>query len=298
MNYLVTGGAGFIGSHLVEALIKNNHQVTIIDNLSTGRKENVHVSAKFVQADIRDYQAIAPHFKSINGVFHVAALPRVQLSLEDPLTTNEINVSGTVNVYLAARDAKVKRVVYSASSSAYGNSEVLPLHEELPPNPLSPYGLQKYIGEEYARLFSLVFGLETVCLRYFNVYGPRMASEGAYLTVIKAFLKQKAKGEPMMITGDGNQTRDFTHVYDVVRANLLAMESKKVGKGEAINIGAGKNVSVNRIAELIGGDKQYIPARLEPKDTLADTSKAKNLLGWEPKEQLEQAIQELLRENH
>ena len=159
---------------------------------------------------------------------------------------------------------------------------------------MSPYGLQKYIGEEYCRLFSLIYGLETVSLRYFNVYGWRMADSGAYLTVIKVFLNQKAAGKPLTITGDGNQTRDFTHIRDVARANILAMQSLNIGKGEAINIGAGKNYSVNQIADLIGGEKKYIEPRIEPKHTLADISLAKKLLNWEPREKLEEAIKELL----
>lgn len=292
-KYLVTGGAGFIGSNLVDALINQGDSVVIIDNLSTGKRENINPQATFIQADIRNLDEIKPHFKNIDGVFHVAALPRVQLSIEQPIETNEINVTGTLNVLWAAKEAKVKRVVYSASSSAYGNSEVLPLHEEMKPMAMSPYGLQKYIGEEYCRIFSLLYGLETVNLRYFNAYGPRMASEGAYLTVIKNFLMQKNRGEKMTITGDGEQTRDFTHVYDIVRANISAMTSEKVGQGESINIGSGKNHSVNKIAELIGGPSLHIDPRIEPKHTLADISKAKELLNWAPQEELETAIKNL-----
>lgn len=294
MNYLVTGGAGFIGSHITDALLSAGHRVTVLDDLSTGNEENINKRAKFILADIRNLGEITPHFRGIDGVFHAAALPRVQFSLEQPIATNEVNVTGTLHVLVAARDQGVKRVVYSASSSAYGNSPVTPLHEGLPPQPMSPYGLQKYIGEEYCRLFSLAYGLETVSLRYFNVYGPRMAGEGAYRTVIKTFLMQKAKGEPLTIVGDGEQTRDFTHVCDVVRANSSAMESKNVGKGETVNIGAGKDWSVNAIAKLIGGSVTHIPPRLEPRATRADNRRAKELLGWEPKEKFEDAIQELM----
>lgn len=294
MKYLVTGGAGFIGSNLADTLINQGDKVVIIDNLSTGKKENINSQAEFINADIRNLEEIKPYFNGIDGVFHVAALPRVQLSVEKPIETNDANVNGTLNVLVAAKDAGVKRIVYSASSSAYGNSDVLPLKEDMKPQPMSPYGLQKYIGEEYGRIFNLFYGLEAVSLRYFNVYGPRMASEGAYLTVINNFLMQKARGEAMTITGDGEQTRDFTHVRDIVLANILAMHSDKVGKGEVINIGAGNNYSVNKIAELIGGPVTRIAPRIEPKNTLADNSKAKKLLGWEPKENLEQAIKELM----
>ena len=292
-TYLVTGGAGFIGSNLVDELINQGHRVMIIDNLSTGKKENINQSAQFINADIRNLEEIKPYFNGADGVFHVAALPRVQLSIENPVESNYINVNGTINVLVAAKDAKVKRVVYSASSSAYGNSEILPLKEDMMPCAMSPYGLQKYIGEEYCRIFSLLYGLETVNLRYFNAYGPRMADTGAYLTVIKNFLMQKARGEAMTITGDGEQTRDFTHVRDIVRANIKAMDSQKAGKGESINIGAGKNHSVNQIAAIIGGSYSHIPPRVEPKHTLADISKAKELLDWEPQEDLEEAIKDL-----
>ena len=293
-KYLVTGGAGFIGSNLVDELIKIGNEVIVLDNLSTGKKENINPKAKFIKADIRNLEEIRPAFEGIDGVFHLAAMPRVQFSIENPAETNEINVNGVLNVLIASRDAKVKKVVYSASCSVYGNTEVLPTHENIKPNPISPYGLQKYIGEEYCRLFSLIYGLKTVSLRYFNVYGWRMADSGAYLTVIKVFLNQKAAGEPLTITNDGNQTRDFIHIRDVARANILAMQSLSIGKGEAINIGAGKNYSVNQIADLIGGERKYIEPRIEPKHTLADISLAKKLLNWEPREKLEEAIKELL----
>ncbi|PIT92358.1 MAG: hypothetical protein COU08_02535 [Candidatus Harrisonbacteria bacterium CG10_big_fil_rev_8_21_14_0_10_42_17] len=293
MHYIVTGGAGFIGSHLVEALIGEGDEVTVLDNYSTGKKENIHPKAIVKNIDIRSKDEVKPLFHGVDGIFHLAALPRVQLSIEDPVTTNEHNVTTTVSVLTAAHEAGVKRVVYSASSSAYGDVKTMPLKENLPANPMSPYGLQKYIGEEYCKLFSQIYNLETVCLRYFNVYGPKMADTGAYLTVIKVMLKQHTNGEPLTITGDGTQTRDFTHVRDVARANILAMKSDKVGRGEAVNIGAGRGVSINTIAELIGGEKKYIPARLEPHDTLADNRRAKELLNWEPQEKLEDAIEEL-----
>lgn len=295
--YLVIGGAGFIGSHLADRLIKDGHSVTVIDNLSTGKRENVNPQAKFVKRDIRNLRQIVPLFKNIDGVFLLAALPRVQYSIDYPAKTNRNNVNGILNVLIASQKANVKRIVYSSSSSIYGNPEKLPLQESFKPNPLSPYGLQKYVGEEYCRLFSLIHGLETVSLRYFNVYGPRMSGKGAYASVMPVFLKQLAKNQSLTITADGTQTRDFTNVSDVVRANISAMNSKKVGQGEAINIGSGKNYSINQIAKMFGDKIKYIPARIEPHDTLADISLAKKLLGWQPKVKLEEGIKKILKEN-
>ena len=290
MKALVTGGAGFIGSNLVDELIKQGNQVRVIDNLSTGKKENLNPRAEFVLADITNLEEIKPHFAGIDCVFHLAALPRVQWSIENPIESHNANINGTLNVFLAAKDAKVKRLVYSASSSAYGDNPVMPLKEDFLPAPMSPYGLHKYVGEHYARLFALLYGLETVSLRYFNVYGPRLAFAGAYVTVIAVFLRQKSEGKKMTIIGDGSQTRDFTFVGDVVRANILASQSDQVGHGEVINIGAGHNYSVNEIAAKIGGETEYIAARIEPHDTLADTSKAKELLGWEPQVNFDEGL--------
>lgn len=296
-KYIVTGGAGFIGSHIVDALVLEGHEVHIIDNLSEGTKENVNPKAILHQADIRNLEEIKPLFVGVDGVFHLAALPRVQFSIEEPVVTHNVNITGTMNVCIAAREAGVKRIVYSASSSAYGDQDVMPLIETMMPNPKSPYGLQKYVGEVYMKVWSEVYAIETVSLRYFNVYGPRQSSEGAYALVIARFLKQKKDGQKMTITGDGLQTRDFTHVRDVVKANLLAMQSQKVGKGEVINIGAGHNHSVLEIAKLLGGEYEFIEARLEPKHTLADNTKAKELLGWVPKEDFKSSIEELLQLN-
>lgn len=290
---LVTGGAGFIGSHLTDALIGEGYEVIIIDNLSGGLKENINPKAKFYQLDITDFTSIRPLFDGVKFVFHIAALPRVPFSIEYPLESNEANVTGTLNVLLAAKEAKVAKVVYSASSSAYGDQPVLPLKEEMSANPKSPYGLQKYIGELYCRVFSMVYGLPTVSLRYFNVYGPRYNAAGAYALVIGKFLEARRRGEVMTITGDGKQTRDFTHVRDVVRANILAAKSDKTGQGEVFNIGAGNNISINKIAELIGGPVEYLPARLEPRDTLADNTKAREWLNWSPAVKIEDGIAEL-----
>ncbi|PIR12677.1 LPS biosynthesis protein WbpP [Candidatus Falkowbacteria bacterium CG11_big_fil_rev_8_21_14_0_20_39_10] len=279
---LVTGGAGFIGSNLVDALVERGDEVVIIDNLSTGKKENLNSKAEFHEVDMRDLEKIKPLFKGVDYVFHLAAFPRVQPSIEDPVTANDINLNGTLNVLMAARDAKVKKVIYSASSSAYGDQIKMPLTEDMPAHPLSPYGLQKYVGELYCRLFSEIYGLPTVSLRYFNAYGKRQALEGAYCLVMGIFVSQRLKNQPMTITGDGTNKRDYTSVIDVVRANIMAAGSDKVGKGEVINIGRGSNYSVNELAEMIGGPVAHIEPRIEPKETLADNSLAKKLLGWEP----------------
>lgn len=310
----MVGGAGFIGSHVTDALVGRGFDVHIIDNLSGGDTANVNPKAVFHKADIRNLEEIKPIIKGAMYVFHLAAIPRVQYSIEHPIETNDVNVGGTLNVLIAAKEGGVKRVIYSASSSAYGDQPMpktdsrsesvrptgsgrfRPLVETMIPNPKSPYGLQKYVGELYCKVWSEVHGLETVSLRYFNVYGPRLNPDGAYALAIGKFLKQRKEGKPLTIWGDGSQTRDFTNVRDVVRANLLAMESAKVGKGEALNIGAGRNFSVTELAKLIGGKVVHEPPRVEPHDTLADSSLAKKLLGWEPKISLEEGIAELKKE--
>ena len=293
--YLVTGGAGFIGSHLAETLIARGDRVRILDNLSTGKRRNVPDGAEFAEADITNPTSIQSAFRSVDGVFHCAALPRVQDSIERPIETHNANITGTLNVLLAARDAGVKRLIYSASSAVYGDAGQVSEPETLLPRPKSPYGLQKYVGERYARLFTELYGLETVSLRYFNVYGPRMADEGAYVTVIAIFLRQRKAGQSLTITGDGTQCRDFIHVRDVVDANLRAMESPKVGRGEVINIGAGTNNSVNEVAALIGGPTTHLPPRIEPHDTLADNQLARRLLDWRPTVDFASAVAELKR---
>ncbi|OGZ33163.1 MAG: hypothetical protein A2174_00205, partial [Candidatus Portnoybacteria bacterium RBG_13_41_18] len=289
---LVTGGAGFIGSNLVDELIKRNAEVIVVDNLLTGKKENLNPQAQFYELDIRDLEKIKPVFAGVDFVFHLAALPRVQMSIDNPDLTNDININGMLNVLIASRDAKVKKVIYSSSSSVYGDNKILPASENLPPNPISPYALQKYTGELYCRLFSQVYGLPTVCLRYFNAYGKRFSVEGAYPLVIGIFLKQKMEGNPITITGDGEQRRDFTSVSDIARANIMAANCLKVGNGEAINIGRGQNYSINELARMIGGEIVYIPARLEPRETLADVTLAKEFLGWEPTVNLADWIKE------
>ena len=294
IKVIVTGGAGFIGSNLSRELIDRGFNVHIIDNLSTGNKNKIPAGAIFHKANITDLKKIKPIFREARFVFHLAALPRVQLSIDDPITTNNINVTGTLNVLMAAQEAQVEKLIYSASSSAYGNQTKLPLKENFSAMPLSPYGLQKHIGEHYCRIFSSVYGLKTVALRYFNVYGPGMSDKGSYLAVFAVFLNQKNKGQPLTIVGDGKQTRSFTNVKDVVRANILAMQSNKVGQGEVINICSEKAYSVNEIAKIIGGPIIYLPERGgEIKYSQGDTSLAKKLLRWESRITLEEGIAEL-----
>lgn len=293
MKVTVIGGAGFIGSNLVDELIDKGYDVTVIDNLSTGNLSNVNVLATFINLDISDSANIERLTNLLNGntyVFHLAALARVQPSIKDPILFNQHNVNGTLNVLFAAHNAGVKRVIYSASSSAYGNSNKMPLTEDMPTNPLSPYGLQKLIGEEYAKMFSIVYGLETVCLRYFNVYGERQSLNGQYCLVMGIFARQMLDGKKLTITNDGKQKRDFTYVKDVVNANILAATSNKVGNGESINIGNGNNTSINELANMFGGEIEYIGSVLEPNETLACITKAKELLDWEPKGNLKEWV--------
>lgn len=278
---LVTGGAGFIGSNLVDELIEQKHQVVVIDNLSTGKKEQVNPQARFNQLDLRNLDDIRPLFKGVDFVFHEAALARVQPSIEDPIKYHDSNVNATLNVLVAARDAKVKKVIYASSSSIYGNQERMPLTEDMVATPISPYALQKYIGEEYCRLFSYVYKLPTVCLRYFNVYGSRMATTGAYASVVSIFGQQSRKGEPLTVAGDGTNLRTYTYVKDIVKANILVAESD-IADGRAINTGQSTEYTVNQIAAIFGGPTVKIPFRIEPVRNLCSNALAKKLLGWQP----------------
>ncbi len=293
---IVTGGAGFIGSHIVDALIFDGYEVHIIDNLSAGKQKNVHASAVLHVVDIRDREKLTPIFKNAKYVFHEAALPQVQFSIENPAETHDVNVNGLLNILELSQQNGVKRLIFAASSAAYGNQEKLPLVETMEANPLSPYAVHKYIGEVYCKLWADLYGLETVSLRYFNVYGPRQNHEGAYSSVIAKFINMSKLGLPLSITGDGNQTRDFIHIKDVVSANLAAMKSTHAGKGEVINIGGTTKVSVNEIAQRIGGSITYIDARVESRDTQADISKAEKLLAWKPTIDLKEGIDELKKE--
>ena len=290
---IVTGGAGFIGSHLADALIREGHEVHIIDNLSNGNIENVNSKAFFHLADITVLKQLLPVFEKVDYVFHLAALPRVQYSIAHPGNSHIANVNGTLNVLLAAKHCGVKRVIFASSSSVYGDQNTSWLREDMVPNPQSPYGLQKYMGELLCKQWSMVYGLGTVSLRYFNVYGPRNPGEGDYALVIPKFLNQHHAGKPLTVTGDGRQTRDFTQIDDVVNANILACFSNQVGNGEVLNIGGGEVWTINKVAELIGGRIKYIAPRREPRDTLADNSLAEVLLGWTPHVFLEEGIKSL-----
>ena len=281
---IVTGGAGFIGSNLVDRLIDMGAEVHIIDDLSTGFEKNINPKATFHKLDISklDPDVNLDGLENTDVVFHTAALARVQPSIETPIPFDNVNVSGTLRMLKLAHNLGVKRFVYSASSSCYGNNENFPTPETESTNPLSPYGLQKYIGEQYCKMFSEVYGLDTVSLRYFNVYGERTNLEGAYKLVIGIFADQMMKGNPLTITNDGEQRRDFTYVGDVVNANILAGTNTDDLKGESFNIGNGDNYSVNELADMFGGEKQYGDEVLEPYQTLADNSKAREILKWNP----------------
>jgi len=308
MKCLVTGGAGFIGSNLVDKLIDEGHEVGIIDNLSTSDKSNINPKAKFYNLDItmnnmsnKTGNAVKQLgwpfdnwnvFKDVDVVFHLAALARVQPSIENPIKYHNTNVTGTLKMLKAAVNNNVKRFVFTSSSSVYGDvrEEDLPTTEEHPTNPMSPYALHKLIGEQYCKLFSELYGLETVCLRYFNVYGERQPIEGAYTLVMGAFAKQLLDGKPMTINGDGEQRRDFTYVGDVVDANIKAMNYPLELNGDIFNIGNGDNRSVNQIATMMGGKRVHIEPVIEPKETLADNSKVKKTLNWKPTQDLKEWI--------
>lgn len=290
---IVTGGAGFIGSYIVDGLVLEGYEVHIIDNMFAGKEENLNPKAIFHKVDIRDKEALILLFKDAKYVFHEAAIPQVQYSIENPIETNDVNVNGLLNVLEASRINKVKRVMFASSCSVYGDQDKLPLIEEMISSPLSPYAAHKNIGEIYMKLYSQIYGVETVCLRYFNVYGPRQSVNGSYPLVIAKFLDLRKQNKPLLIVGNGENTRDYVNVLEIARANILAMKSEKVGNGEIINIGSGKQYSVNQIAELVGGPSSHIAPRIEPKNTQAGILKAKKLLSWEPSVNLEEGIKEL-----
>ena len=289
MKCLVTGGAGFIGSHIVDRLINDGHEVIVVDNLSTGKEENINPKAKFYHMDIRNLFE-RDMIKGVDIVFHLACLARVQPSIENPYLYHDVNVNGTHNLLLACKAANVKRFVFSSSSSVYGDTEQVPTNEQCSTEPMSPYAIHKLIGEQYCKLYSELYDIETVSLRYFNVYGDRQPTEGAYCLVMGVFAQQRLNGEPMTIRGDGEQRRDFTYVGDVVEANMKAAFSDRTLKGEVINIGNGDNRSVNQIADLIGGDRITVDPVIEPKETLAYIGKAKFFFDWEPTGNLEEWI--------
>lgn len=316
MKHIVTGGTGFIGSALTKRLLDDGDEVVVIDNYSSSGGELLadhtsNPSLEILRGDISYiktqtdlHQKLTKAFEGVDTVFHLAARARVQPSIEEPVFFNATNVEGTLNMLEYSRHAKVRRFVFSSSSSIYGDTTIFPTPETAPKTPLSPYGLQKLIGEQYCQLYSRIHNLETACLRYFNIYGENFPTSGAYCLVMGNFSQQLKKGEDLKIYGDGEQRRDFTYVQDVVQANILASTSPKVGKGEGLNIGNGDNRSINDIAKIfIDHAKRtrpetkidYLPARTEPLITLADNTEAKNLLGWTPSGNVEEWLKNYLK---
>ncbi len=298
MNVIVTGGAGFIGSNLAEELLKIGDEVIVIDDFSNGKEKNLakHKNLKVVRKSILD-EDIKENFNGIDVVYHLAALPRVQFSIVNPEETHEVNVNGTLKLLEICKEKNVKRFIFSSSSSVYGNQKKLPLREDMNPNPISPYALHKLVGEHYCRLYHLLYGIETLSLRYFNVYGPKQDPSGQYAILIPKFINNALSGKELVINGDGNQTRDFTFVNDVVKANILAGTSKNENIfGKTFNIGAGNNKSVNEVTKIIinlAGSKVKVvhgPNVVEPKNTLADISRSKEFLNWQPEIEFEEGI--------
>ncbi|MDN7025422.1 SDR family oxidoreductase [Methanoculleus sp. FWC-SCC1] len=300
MRYIVTGGSGFIGSNLADELARE-HDVVIIDNISTGRRvnsehllENEHVT--FAEGSVTDLALLQDLFAGADGVFHQAAIPSVPRSVNDPISSNEANVTGTLNVLVAAKDCGVRKVVAASSSSVYGDTPVLPKHEGMQPNPLSPYAVSKLADEYYGKVFSELYGIQTVFLRYFNVFGPRQDPNSEYAAVIPKFITRLLENRPPTIYGDGGQTRDFTFVRDVVQANIRAMESDAEG---VFNIACGRRISLNDLAatlmDIIGVrvDPVYEPARAgDVRDSLADISRAREAFGYDPQYTVEEGLAE------
>lgn len=302
-TYLVTGGAGFIGSNIVEELLKRGHKVKVIDNFITGNRENIAPflnDIDLIEDDIRNIEAVKKAVNGVDYVLHQAALRSVPKSVDDPILTNDININGTLNILIASKEMDVKRVVYASSSSAYGDCNVFPEKEDFLPKPISPYAVSKLTGEYYAFTFSRTFGLEVVSLRYFNVFGPRQNPESKYSAVIPAFISRMLKDMPPVVEGDGNQSRDFTYVENVVLANLAAAKAKGIS-GEVINIACGKSYSVLDIVDYLNkllGKKlapEFAPARKgDVRKTSADISKMKRLLKVEVKVGFESGLKKTL----
>ncbi len=300
MDYLVTGGAGFIGSNIAEYLVGQGYAVRIFDNFSSGTRANVRAvgdKAEIVEGDLRDPKAVGQAVDGAAFVLHLGAMPSVIRSVEDPRTTSEANIMGTLNLLIAARDAGVKRVVFSSSSSVYGDTPTLPKREDMPLSPLSPYAVHKLTGEYYCRIFWQLYGLETISLRYFNVFGPRQDPQSQYAAVIPRFITAILKDRPPTIYGDGKQTRDFSHVENIIDANLLACQAPKEAVGQTFNIACGGRVSlldlVATVNTILGKSIQpkFDPPR--PGDILhsqADISKAEKLLGWKPRVDFREGI--------
>jgi len=299
MKFVVTGGAGFIGSNLVNQLISDGNDVHVIDNFFSGKKENCNPDAKYYNIDLSDishFNKIVKILENADTVFHLACIARVQPSIENPIKYEMNNTIGLVNILKASVDSKIRRFIYSSSSSVYGDNSILPQKEFFETNPMSPYGAQKLYGEILCKTFSQIYSIETISLRYFNVYGENQNIDGAYALVIGIFLSQRKSNKPLTIRGDGNQRRDFTYVGDVVNANILASQTEINISGEIINIGNGENRSINEIASYVGGDLKYVNPVQEPFETLADNNKAKELLNWEPTQDVKSWIKQYLEE--
>jgi nucleoside-diphosphate-sugar epimerase len=291
MRYLVTGGAGFIGSNTVDELVRRGHGVVVLDDLSSGKEDNladVRSKITFMKGSITDIEAVQKAMVQADYVIHLAARTSVPRSVKDPVDTNRINVDGTLNVLVAARDNKVKRVVFAASSSAYGDTPTLPKSEDMQPVPISPYGVSKYVGELYAQTFGRCYGLENVCLRYFNIFGPRQDPDSPYSGVLSRFSAAFLDSTPPVVFGDGEQTRDFTYVENAVLANLLACEAPSAS-GRTFNVGTGHAVSLNQVLQMLQKtsgktlETKYEPSREgDIRDSLADIRLAKEFLGYEP----------------
>jgi UDP-glucose 4-epimerase len=296
---LVTGGAGFIGSHLVRALLERGDSVRVLDNLSTGNRANLRGlehDVEIVEGELRSYERVNNAMRDVEIVFHQGALPSVPRSVQDPLTTNAVNVEGTLNVLLTARDEGVRRVIFASSSSVYGRHDLLPLAETAKPDPISPYGVAKLAAERYCVSFSRVYSLETVSLRYFNVFGPRQDPRSEYAAVVPRFVTEIAAGRPAPVFGDGEQRRDFTYVENVIEANLLAAEAANAN-GLVLNVATGRSVSVNELAMTIGSvlgceaKLDYLPARTgEILASWADVTAAADALGWMPRVGLNEGL--------
>ncbi len=297
--YLVTGGAGFIGSHIVELLLERGESVRVLDNFSTGRRENLAGFSKkieLIEGDLRDTEAVRRAISNCSYVLHQAALPSVARSVQDPVTTHQVNVIGTINLLLAARDAGVKRVVFASSSAVYGDSPVLPKREDMPARPLSPYAVGKLAGEQYCRIFSQLYDMRCVSLRYFNVFGPRQNPNSQYAAVIPNFFKALCEGQAPVIDGDGDQTRDFTFVRNVTEVNLLACKAEVKG-GEVMNIACGERTSINELLRLIqetlnvSKEPRHGPPRPgDVRDSLADIEMARRVVGYSPSVDLREGL--------
>jgi UDP-glucose 4-epimerase len=287
---LVTGGAGFIGSNLVRALVERGDRVRVLDNFSTGRRGNLdglEHDVEVVEGELRSYERVHNAVRGVDAVFHQGALPSVPRSVQDPLTTSAVTIEGTLNVLLAARDEGVSKVVFASSSSVYGNGGALPRAETQTPDPISPYAVAKLAAERYCVSFHRVYGLETVALRYFNVFGPQQDPKSEYAAVVPRFIAAVDDGRPVTIYGDGSQSRDFTFVENVIEANILAAEREGIG-GAVLNIATGRQASVNELAEAIGAalgkpvEREYLPVRVaDVKDSWADIDAARRVLGYE-----------------